>query len=106
MTKARSYSREKEFTFEVIAHYPLPEKKKQGTFHVYWEEMDLDLRGIYYNIKRGKDPWIRLPSQRGMLNGEPCSFPLYSFGNVLKWGRFIMTLREAFKKYAETEKIY
>ncbi len=103
MTKARDFSSENEFTFEVIAHYPSEDRLRrlEGTFHIYWQEMDLDLRGIFYNLKRGKLPYIRIPSQRGILDGKECYYPAYSFPNVQKTQRFFIALRKAFKIYAE-----
>ncbi len=105
MTKARDYSQEKEFTFEMIAHYPSEKHRGEGTFHIYWQEMDLDLRGIFYNVQRGRLPWIRFPSQKGILNGEKCFFPVYSFPNVHKFQRFLNAVREAFTAYAKEEKL-
>jgi len=105
MRKARDYSNEKEFTLEIIAHYPSEKKKGEGTFHVYWEDKDLDLRGIFYNLQTGKLPWIRFPSQKGILNGETCFFPVYSFPDVRKSQRFLTAIREAFKLYAKEEKL-
>lgn len=98
-SKARDFSRKQEFTFEIIAHYPFLLRPNRGTFHVYWEEMDLDLRGIFYNDEKKSAPWIRLPSRKGMIEEEECSFPFYSFPNSQKSGRFMKSLREAFSIY-------
>jgi len=89
----------KEFTFEIISHYPFPDKENVGSFHAYWEEMDMDLRGIVYVLSKGKEPWINLPSKRGEIDGEPCFFTFYSFADMKKMNRFMRALRMAFNQY-------
>ncbi len=103
--KARNKSNFKDFSIEIVAHYPSDKERNTGTFHFYWEEMDLDIRGVFYSLNFGTKPWIRLPSWKGVLNGESCTYPLLSFPNVKKTQRFTKTLREAFLEYALENKL-
>lgn len=73
---------------EVIEFYPSTSKKIYGTVHVYLEEYDIDLRGVY--IRKVKNSFfVSLPHQKASdenkkENGKSVTFPVLTFANPQK----------------------
>lgn len=95
--KARNAPRD--FTFEIIDHYPMKGQPDKGTFHAFCEEKGEDFRGVRYTIRKGKPPWVCLPGAYGEIDGEPCFYTFYSLANGKKMASFMKCLRHAFAKY-------
>lgn len=97
-----------EWKIEVVAHYPRERKKKKafveekGTIHLYIENLDLDLRGIFYVIK-GKKTWIYFPDRKGKDdNGNICNFTVYNFTSHQRQKSFIQAIHKAIQRFSNT----
>lgn len=67
------------FTVEAVEYYPDKNKKNIGSLHVYVEELDMDLRGIIVEHKKGS-LFFHFPFKWGKNEkGEKCRYPIVSF---------------------------
>ena len=105
--KARNYKRESTLTVEIIANYPMKKLKVNdakvitGTLHIYLEDYDIDLRGVYYTVKAGKF-FIRYASKKGNLNGNLCDYLIFSFNSADKQKELTKAILTALYEFAET----
>lgn len=94
-------------TVEIIANYPMKKLKINnaevitGTLHIYLEDYDIDLRGIYYTVKNGKF-FIRYASKKGNMNGNLCDYLVFSFNSQEKQKELTKSILIALYEYAET----
>jgi len=72
-----------------------------GTLHIYLEDYDIDLRGIYYTVKNGKF-FIRYASKKGNMNGNLCDYLVFSFNSQEKQKELTKSILIALYEYAET----
>lgn len=107
--KARTVPRDRLFTVEIIANYPKYKTKDKtgkmivvGTFHAYITELDLDLRGLHYLLKKGKF-YLRYPSKKGNIDGEVCEYLIFSFCSAAKQQALTTALKQALSAFSKTE---
>jgi hypothetical protein len=72
-----------------------------GTLHIYLEDYDIDLRGIYYSVKNGKF-FIRYASKKGNINGTLCDYLIFSFNSAEKQRELTKSILTALYEFAET----
>lgn len=103
-------------TFEIVGHYPdmivdrlpngdyeiIQEDPNAGTFHAYWVEMEMDLRGCYYSYRTATSLYIAVPSRNAIdkESKKHVRYPEMSFTDQEYNSKFRQTLKEAFIKYA------
>ena len=92
---------------ELIEFYQDTQKKKNeitGTAHVYIEDFDLDVRGIYVR-KTGNQLWISKPTQKYIdENQKSCKYPIIDFANRNTDREFIKHVRNELQKYFRKKK--
>ena len=94
-------------TVEIIANYPMKKLKVNneevitGTLHIYLEDYDIDLRGIYYTVKNGKF-FIRYASKKGNMYGNLCDYLIFSFNSKEKQAELTKSILTALYEYVDT----
>lgn len=93
---------------ELIEFYPrkIPKNKSfVGTFHVYIEDFDIDIRGInVYKIAKGF--MVRLPDLVGKdpVTKKPVRYPLFQFANKVKHQAFVREIAKLVNEYFKENK--
>ncbi len=94
----------------IIANYPrdlVKNKNKQwverGSLHIRFpiNGEDFDVRGIHYCYSRQK-AWIIMPSKKGMLDGEPCEYPICNFRRKDPQRGFVGLMQYLFNHFAKS----
>lgn len=89
-------------TFEVVEFYPNTIEKDyiQGSVHVYWIEENLDIRGVYYRKKLGKDR-VCMPHMIGKNpdTGKQVRYPVLNFLEPEKNKLILKAVKKAVKEY-------
>lgn len=94
-------------TIEIVAHYPFFDKQmadvNSGTFHAYWVEMQMDLRGCRYYLRKNLQPFTSLAILKTFDREENknVAFCPISFTDGKYEKNFRNELQKAFRKYAK-----
>lgn len=92
-------------TFEIVDHYPNIDKPNMGTFHAYWEEMEMDFRGCVYFLKP-KMIAVLMPTHKSFdEENKIVRYTSASFSDAEFNKRFFDKLRETFYIYAREKNL-
>ena len=92
-------------TLEIVEIYPFRNYKNRGTFHVYWCEMDIDLRGCRFEIRPTGPVTTFFPSARGFDEGKTVHYPIFNFTDKEYTRKWRKAMTKALEAHFKREKI-
>lgn len=95
-----------EYTYDVINIFPKHVKKETlcyiGSAHIYINELDIDIRGVYFRKKKDAY-WVLLPTKKTIdqNTNKLIEFPVMQFASKERNNKFKEDIKKALITYAK-----